>query len=61
MKRGNITPLFLESRHYMGGGWWTPRPANLPPERDPAPNVQEPGWAPELVWKGTENLAPTRI
>jgi hypothetical protein len=33
----------------------------LPPEKDPVPLVQEAGWAPEPVWTGAENLAPTGI
>ena len=36
----------------------TPRPP-LPPGKDPVPIVQEAGWAPEPVWIGAENLAPT--
>ena len=31
------------------------------PEKDPVPNVQEAGWAPETVWTGAENLAHTGI
>jgi hypothetical protein len=27
----------------------------------PVPIVKEAGWAPGLVWKGAENLAPTGI
>ena len=38
----------------------TTRPL-YPREGDPAPIVQEVGWAPGAVWKGAENLAPTRI
>jgi len=44
------------------GGVWvanvTPGPLYLR-ERQPIPVVQENGWAPGLVWTGTENLAPT--
>ena len=29
--------------------------------KDPVPVVYEIGWAPEPVWTGAENLAPTRI
>jgi hypothetical protein len=36
-------------------------PTALPPGRDPVPIVQEAGWAPEPVWTGAENLAPTGI
>jgi len=32
-----------------------------PRERDLVPIVSEAGWAPGLVWTGTENLASTRI
>ena len=39
-----------------GGGWSTPRPGRITPEKDPLPIVQEAGWAPGPVW--TENLAP---
>jgi hypothetical protein len=31
------------------------------PGKDPVPIVQEAGWAPEPVWAGAENLAPTGI
>jgi len=37
-----------------------PRPL-YPWERDPVPIVWETGWAPASVWKGAENLVPTRI
>jgi hypothetical protein len=33
----------------------------LPPGKDPVPIVLEAGWAPEPVWTGAENLAPTGI
>jgi hypothetical protein len=32
-------------------------PADLSPGKDPAPTVQEAGWATQPVWTGTENLA----
>jgi hypothetical protein len=35
--------------------------AAFEPEKDPVPIVQEPGWAPGLVWTGAENLAPPGI
>ena len=35
--------------------------AALPLERDPAPIVQEAGWAKRPVWMGAGNLIPTRI
>jgi len=38
----------------------TPRPL-YPWEIDPAPIVQEAGWAPWPVWMNAENLAPTGI
>ena len=44
-------------------GWGvsiTPRPV-FTPRKDPVPIVQEAGWAPGLVWTGTENLALTGI
>jgi hypothetical protein len=31
------------------------------PRKNPAPIVQEAGWAPGPVWTGAENLAPSRI
>ena len=34
-------------------------PATFTPVKDPVPIVQEAGWAPEPVWIGAENLAPT--
>jgi hypothetical protein len=42
-------------------GWSTPRPGHFTPGKDPVPIVQEAGWAPEPVWIGAENLAPTGI
>ena len=44
-------------------GWGvsvTPRPL-FTPGKDPAPIVQEAGWAPGPVWTGAENLSPTGI
>ena len=38
----------------------TPR-SIFTPGKDPVPIVQEAGWAPEPVWTGAENLAPTGI
>jgi hypothetical protein len=38
----------------------TPQP-HFTPRKDPVPIVQEAGWAPGLVWTGTENLASPRI
>ena len=45
----------------MGVGWSTPRLGRFTPVNDPVPIVQEAGWAPEPVWTGAENLAPTGI
>ena len=36
-------------------------PADLYPQKNPVPTVQEAGWAPRPVWTDAENLAPTRI
>ena len=45
----------------MGVGGSAPRPGRFTPRKDLVPIVQETGWAPEPVWKGTENLVPTGI
>jgi hypothetical protein len=37
------------------------RRGRFTPEKDPVPIVQEAGWAPEPVWTGVENLAPTGV
>ena len=34
---------------------------SLPPGKDLVPIVQEVGWAPDTVWTGAKNLAPTGI
>ena len=34
-----------------------PLPGPFTPGKDPAPIVQEVGWAPGPVWTGAENLA----
>jgi hypothetical protein len=44
-----------------GGGWPAPRPGRFTPGKDPAPIVQEAGWASWPVWKCAKNLAPTGI
>jgi len=31
------------------------------PGKDQVPIIQEAGWAPEPIWAGAENLAPTGI
>ena len=41
------------------GGWLTPRPSQVTPGNNPIPTIQEPGWAPCMVWTGAENLAFT--
>jgi hypothetical protein len=43
------------------GGWFTPHPGRFTAEIDPVAIVQEPGWDPEPVCKGTENLVATGI
>ena len=45
----------------MGVGGQCCGPAALPLGKTPVSIVQEAGWAPGLVWKGAENLAPTTI
>jgi hypothetical protein len=39
----------------------TPRSGRFTPGKDPVLIVEEVGWAPEPVWTGEENLAPTGI
>jgi len=44
-----------------GGAWSAARPGRiLPPGKEPAPILQEAGWAPGLVWTA-EKLVPTGI
>ena len=43
------------------GGWSTLRLGSFTPGKDPAPIVEEAGWAPGPVWTGAENLAPIGI
>ena len=45
----------------LRGGWLAPRPGRFTPGKDPLPDVQEAGWAPEPVWTRAENLDPTGI
>ena len=57
--------VYIYSLFHLCGRWvWvvnaTPR-SLYPQERDPAPVVQETGWAPGPVWTGLENLACTVI
>jgi hypothetical protein len=49
--------------HVTRRGWGvsvTPWPI-ITPRKDLVPLVKETGWAPEPVWTGAENLAPTGI
>ena len=50
---------FKTSALKIGVGGQHHAPAALPPGKDPAPIVQEAGWAPGPVWTGAENLAFT--
>jgi len=53
--------LYLYLYLLDAGGWSTPRPGRFTPGKDPSTHCVG-GWgAPELVWKGAENLAPTGI
>ena len=56
---GGIAQLFLNlgTRRRVCGQHHAP--AAFTPRKDPVPIVQEAGWAPEPVWIGAENLAPT--
>ena len=45
----------------MGVGGQCHAPAAFYPRERPGTIVHEAGWAPGLVWKGAENLAPTGI
>jgi hypothetical protein len=45
----------------MGVGGKRHAPAAFTPGKDPAPIVQEAGWAPGQVWICMENLASTGI
>jgi len=36
-------------------------PGRFTPRKNPVPILYEAGWAPEPVWTGAENLAPTGI
>jgi hypothetical protein len=53
----------ISSHSYLGDRWgWVVNsmsPQLYPLEGAPIPIVQEVGWAPVSIWKGTENLAPT--
>jgi hypothetical protein len=59
---GRGKALLLHDLGTRRGEWSanTPRP-QFTPGKDPVPIVQEAGWAPEPVWTGAENLAPTGI
>jgi hypothetical protein len=61
--RGSRGIALLFHDHGSRRGWGAsvmPRPL-FTPRKDPAPIVQEAGWAPGPVWTGAENLAPTKI
>jgi hypothetical protein len=58
--RGIALPLHDHGTRRGWGVSVTPRPL-FSPGKDPVPIVHEPGWAPEPVWTGAENLAPTVI
>jgi hypothetical protein len=58
-KEGFVLKMQLLLRSVKGGGCGQHHaPAAFTPGKDPAPIVQEAGWAPEPVWIGAENLAP---
>ena len=57
MSRGMALP-FHDLGTEDGGGWSTPHPGRFTSGKDP---VLLAGWAPEPVWTGAENLAPTGI
>ena len=62
MYRPALLRLLLYSFYNIGArwDWWlTPRPGRFPPRNDPVPIVQEAGWGPGPVCRGTEN--PTFI
>ena len=42
-------------------GWSAPRSGRSTPRKEPVSIVEEAGWAPEPVWTGAENLAPTGV
>jgi hypothetical protein len=54
-------PRELYSFLNLGAGWSKSRPSRFTPGKDMVPIVYESGWAPEPVWTGVENLAPTGI
>jgi len=61
--RGSRGIGLLSHDHGTRRGWGvsiTPR-SLFTPGKDPAPIVQEAGWAPEPVWTCAENLATTGI
>ena len=55
---GGIAQLFLNLSTRKGVCGQHHAPAAFTSRKDPLPIVQEAGWALELVWIGTENLAP---
>ena len=58
--RGIALPFHDHGTRRVWGVSVTPRPL-FTPGKDPVPIVHEAGWAPDPVWTGAENLAPTRI
>jgi len=40
-------------------GWSAPIPGRFAHGKEPAPTVQEAGWAPGRVWTGAGNLGPS--
>jgi hypothetical protein len=72
VKVGTLGHVGLEGKHRLRvilslfsalerDGWLTPYNFRFTSGNDPVTIKQEVGWAPELVWTGAENLAPTRI
>jgi hypothetical protein len=61
--KGSRGIALLIHDHCTRRGWGvsvTPR-SLVSPGKDPVPIVQKAGWAPEPVWRGAENFAPTGI
>ena len=58
---GGIAQLFLNLGTRRGVSGHDHASAAFTPGKEPVPIVQEVGWAPEPVWIGAENLAPTGI
>jgi hypothetical protein len=58
--RGIALPFLDHGTRREWGDSVTPRPL-FTAGKDPVPIVQEAGWAPEPIWTGADNLAPTGI